>query len=157
MPEIPMIQRKAMPRPETIKENIILGKVKFNSGNKNRQQGAKSEKRESQTQTGSHMQLRDRGSFGFSQDVGLSDFRIPAVSVHTDVLVLQSMPMLWGVDNGILLARVRVVLIVTSNQIPFTTALHCSCHSNTDQIVRIPKQNSGAEDHNRTNCFPMES
>ena len=66
MPEIPMIQRKAMPRPETIKENIILGKVKFNSGNKNRQQGAKSEKRESQTQTGSHRQLRDQGSFGFS-------------------------------------------------------------------------------------------
>ena len=28
MPEIPMIQRKAMPRPETIKENIIFGKVK---------------------------------------------------------------------------------------------------------------------------------
>ena len=46
MPEIPMIQRKAMPRPETIKENIILGKVKFNSGNKksisdNREQNLK--------------------------------------------------------------------------------------------------------------------
>ena len=66
MPEIPMIQRKAMPRPETIKENIILGKVKFNSGNKNRQKGAKSEKWESQTQTGSHRQLGDQGSFGFS-------------------------------------------------------------------------------------------
>ena len=61
-----MIQRKAMPSPETIKENIILGEVNFNSGNKNRQKGAKSEKWESQTQTGSHMQLRDQGSFGFS-------------------------------------------------------------------------------------------